>query len=317
MTMTADDYTIDDDTVRDDALSPTCFDEYIGQAAVKARIDLAIDAAVAANRPIEHLFLAGQPGVGKSTLARLVAAELDAELVEHTRPLTAAAVADVIARNAGDADTDTDIILFFDEIHGWNQQATEVLLPVVLERSYDAGYGMEPCTNISVFAATTEPRRVTPALRQRFRIAPVFDPYSHDDMKAIVKGMARRVTDVELRLDDDTIDRLAAASAGVPRVACSLVSTAAELAVVDRTVTADAVLNLCRIEADGLTTVHLDYLTVLHNNRGQAGLDELCATLDLTKPEARELERVLKTRGLMYTSPGGRKLTRAGRDRIR
>jgi Holliday junction DNA helicase RuvB len=293
------------DTVYD-LVRPRRWSDLVGQAKLKRRLQVSIDAAMADGRPLRHVFLDGPKGAGKTTVALLVGQEIGGPVVEIGRPCRELE----IARALFDGGIDQQHgVLFVDEAHRWGGQV-EALLTLLEQGFVDTKYDRYHFPNLTVIAATTERRLVKPTVRDRFPVYIRFEDYSLDEMTEIVCGMAARLN---VTLHGGVAPRLAAAASGVPRVARTLVEAARDLG----PVTADEILEFCDIEPDGLTGDHVRYLQAVAAAGGQCGLDVLQVRLGLDKQTVTELERMLYDRQYIGMASGvGRYLTAAGRRRV-
>jgi Holliday junction DNA helicase RuvB len=284
----------------DQDFAVTQFDEFVGQATIRERIDLAARSAHARGTRMDHVLLDGPPGSGKSTMATLIAARMDEPLMVIGQAITARELAGVLYEL-------DEGVLFLDEIHV-NSDATQNAMLPLLEGGSFAGWEFP---RITVVAATTEPRELLPPLLDRFMVLR-YVPYTDDEMAAIVARFARCA---HVDLDEATCRAFAVASAGGPRAARELVRTARDYAL-DAPPTIDQVLRACRREPDGLSYDHLDYLEVLSANQGRAGLKVLATRLRMHAAVVEDLERILLDRRLVRLETSGRVITAAGRERI-
>ncbi len=294
-------------TRRASAFDPVDWDSFTGQERVKHQLRVSIAAAKADDVRLAHTLLADRrPGIGKTALARLVAADMGVPMAEAARPMPPERLIRVIF-DAG-IGADTRGILLLDEAHAWKSQGNN-LLTLLEEGFIQSRYIQQPFHELCVIAATTDEQDVLPALLSRFDLKPRFGPYSHEEMVQIVRTMADRAPVI---LDEETIHALAGASAESPRVVRQLVSEARKLAITDCVPTAESILAFCGRHADGLTDEHLEYLQMLSRLGGQAGEDTLLVQLDLDKRRLRQLERLLIDRGMVSREWRGRMLLPAG-----
>lgn len=285
-----------------DDMRPASWDEYIGQEALKRRLSIHIRAAKDANRPLEHLLLIAPPGSGKTTLAVIIATELEDPLETMTMPVKTDVLANIIKQHHG--------ILLLDELHRSTPRQQEDLLPLLEFGYIQNSRGKKIFADfLTIVGATTEPQKVIAPLYDRFAIKPDYDEYTPDEMTAILSGMAVK-SHVELLPEEATT--LALATGGSPRVARQLVLAARDLYVTDPMATPEDVLALVRIEPDGLTEQHLKYLRTLRTLGGLAGLRPICNHMRLNDAIVNELERLLVKNNLIEFSGQGRELTDVG-----
>ncbi|MCK5061231.1 Holliday junction branch migration DNA helicase RuvB [Candidatus Parcubacteria bacterium] len=204
----------------DITLRPNKLDEYIGQEKIKENIQIAIKAAQKRNEPIEHVLLYGAPGLGKTTLAHILAHETGANIritsgpaIEKSGDLAA------ILTNLSEGD-----ILFIDEIHRLNRAIEEILYPAMEDYALDIIIGKGPSARtlridlprITIIGATTKMSLLSAPLRDRFGMVYHLNFYEQGDVEEIINRSAG-ILDVEI--DDHSIEKIAARSRRTPRVA--------------------------------------------------------------------------------------------------
>lgn len=286
-----------------DEYRPGVWDEYIGQRKLKDRLALEIAGAKHRDEMVDHILLMGPPGCGKTSIAALIAEQMDLSFNSFIMPIKPNVMRRVAMETEGE-------VVFFDEIHRMSKKDQEGLLSW-LEDGYfqlDNGLRIEnEC--VTIIGATTEKTEVIPPLYDRFTVKPPFDEYKDAEMGLIVKGMAKKV---DLDLPIDTCNALGRATGGVPRNAKAFVKMALNLAGAGLDPSAELILKKCRITADGLTEGHLQYLHALNKCGGTAGVEVLGAHLGENKPMLIQLEKLLVKRGMMEYTPKGRTLTGKG-----
>lgn len=295
-------------------MAPMGWDEYIGQPKLKGELLIRIHSAIARGDRLPHTLLVGGGGTGKTTIARLVAHEMDLPLLVLNRP----------PKN-NDALLDAlygyeDGILFVDEVHLWGTgPAQHALMQLTEDQQLDTSSGTVDFPNLTVIAATTDPHKLTGPLRSRFACQPQIERFTPEEMTLIVSGMiGKALVDEAAQIEGPTLVALGRASGGNPRMARRLAEATRDLAVTGMPVEIDAILSFTGISADGLTRLHVEYLRKLGGcKHGQAGLTTMATLLGVGGSEIRTLDTVLEDRGLIhYTGSQGRQITPAGRRRL-
>ncbi len=291
-----------------DQLRARSIDEFIGQTKLLDRLTTHIEAAVSQSHPLEHTLLAGPPGFGKTTLATIIADLMGDDLEIVTMPISEKTLQAFVMKHAG--------ILVLDEIHAASKKEQELLLPL-LEFGHvqtKSGYKIEAGW-LTIVGATTEPEKVIPPLYDRFKIKPVFEDYTEDEMAKIVVGMA---TKARLTISDDDAKILGKATGGTPRNAGSLVLAGRALEVTKgETPTAMEILEFCDIDPDGLDRQHYRYLETLAKFGGTRGLNQIATVLRLSPSVCMDLERLLFKQDFINFGTGGRELTATGYKKVK
>lgn len=297
-----------------DPLSPPDWSHYKGQSRLKADLDVRIRSATLRGEPLDHVLLIAGPGMGKTTLAKVIASKLGKKLHTCPTPIDETALLRMIKRKMSDGD-----VLFLDECHQIAQSRgqAEVLLPILQDGK--SRHGMK-IKKITIVAATTEPDKLPQPFVDRFPIQPHFEEYTISEMRDILSGMLERM---DVMLEYSEVHALARASNATPRLAGHLARAARDLYVTGDMVppTAEEVLNFAQIRPDGLERVHEKYLAALYRFYAKdtaggtlyrSGIMNLARILDLKPAAVERVERALIKRGLIQLTGSGRELTEEG-----
>ncbi|MBI4121505.1 MAG: Holliday junction branch migration DNA helicase RuvB [Candidatus Ryanbacteria bacterium] len=309
-----------EDPSLDSALRPDRWDDYIGQGAIKANLRILIEAAKKRGEPLEHILLYGPAGLGKTTLAHLIRAEMGSQMKVTSGPAIER-VGDLAAilTNLSGGD-----ILFIDEVHRLNKLVEEILYPAMEARSLDIIIGKGPAArtiqlelpSFTLVAATTRIGLLSSPLRSRFSGGTFrLEFYKEEDIKSILKRSAR-LLGVDTR--EEALDEIAKRSRFTPRVANHLLKRCRDVAAVkgDGTITKDMAglaLKLLDIDEVGLQAEDRRILDIMIKKfaGGPVGLGTLAAA---SSEEANTIEEIhepyLLRLGFIERTPRGRVATK-------
>ncbi len=302
----------------DAALRPKTLDEFVGQERIKEQLHLLIDGARARGEPVDHLLFSGPPGLGKTTLAGIVANEMGVSFQPTSGPaLDRPGDLAAILTNLEEGD-----VLFVDEIHRMPRAVEEVLYPAMEDYKLDVVLGKGPSARsirlelprFTMVAATTRPGRITLPLRERFGFSPRLDYYSREEVEHIVH---RSAGILEVAVDFEGAQEIARRSRGTPRVANRLLRRVRDFAQVrhDGAVTGDvarAGLELFEVDEEGLDKLDLAILTTIVRKfgGGPVGLSTLAAAVGEETDTVEDVyEPYLLQLGLLHRTPRGRVAT--------
>ena len=308
----------EDDLEVDRSLRPRKLDEYLGQTRVKENLGVLIDAAKGRDEPLDHILLSGPPGLGKTTLAGVIANELGVTIRTTSGPaIERAGDLAAILTNLQERD-----VLFIDEIHRLNRAVEEVLYPAMEDYVIDIVIGQGPAARslrldlprFTLVGATTRTGLLTAPLRDRFGMAFRLEYYTPDELSSIVRRSAR-ILGVEV--DDDGAVEIARRSRGTPRLANRLLKRVRDYAQVrhDGRVTEDiAAEALAFFEVDHIGLDRMDRAileTLVRTFSGRpVGLGTLAAAVGEETDTLEDVyEPYLLQLGLLARTPKGRQAT--------
>jgi Holliday junction DNA helicase RuvB len=294
-------------------------DEYVGQEKAKGNLAIFLEGARRRGEPLDHVLLHGPPGLGKTTLAAIIANEMGTTLRKTSGPAIEKPK-DLAALLTNLKEND---VLFIDEIHRMNRSVEEILYPAMEDKHIDiiTGQGLSAASiylkleSFTLVGATTRSGQLSSPLRDRFGIDLKLEMYTHDELRTIVERSARLLS---IPIEPDGAREIASRSRGTPRIANRLLRRIRDFAEVmgDGIITfavADNALTRLEIDATGLDAVDRRLLSSIIENYGggPVGLETIAATIN---EEAITIEDVyepfLMQRGFLTRTPRGRCVTR-------
>jgi Holliday junction DNA helicase RuvB len=307
-----------DDDQPEASLRPQTLDEFIGQAKVRSNLKVFIDAARSRREALDHVLFAGPPGLGKTTLAQIVARELGVNFRATSGPVIAKA-GDLAALLTNLEERD---VLFIDEIHRLTPAVEEILYPAMEDFQLDLIIGEGPAARsvridlakFTLVAATTRTGLLTTPLRERFGIPIRLEFYTVEELEEIVRRGARLLG---LPLTNEGAHEIARRARGTPRVAARLLRRVRDFASVDGAGAVDAKLAgsaLSQLEVDGRGLDALDHrylrLIAVNYGGGPVGIETIAAGLSEPRDAIEEIiEPYLLQQGFIARTPRGRVLT--------
>ena len=302
-------------------IRPKKLDEYIGQGALKDTLKISIEASKKRNKQLDHLLFYGPPGLGKTTLASVIANELETKIkitsapaLERPRDI----IGILMSLKNGD-------ILFIDEIHRLNKVTEEILYPAMEDFFLDMTTGKAqtvktlrvPLPKFTLIGATTKAGELSGPLRDRFGIIHRLQFYTVEELSKVVSRTAKIL---EIVIDEKGSEVIASRSRGTPRIANRLVKRVADYALVkadgliNEKIALDA-MNALHIDDNGLDSTDKALLTLIIEkyDGGPVGLETLAAALG---EDARTIEDVyepyLLQEGIIQRTPRGRRVSPEG-----
>jgi Holliday junction DNA helicase RuvB len=306
----------DDDA--DQSLRPLSLGDFTGQEAARANLKVFIEAAKRRGDALDHVLLVGPPGLGKTTLAQIVARELGVNFRSTSGPVIAKA-GDLAAQLTNLEPRD---VLFIDEIHRLNPAVEEILYPAMEDFQLDLIIGEGPAARsvkidlakFTLVGATTRAGLLTTPLRDRFGIPVRLNFYTTEELELIVKRGARVIG---VGMDDAGAREIARRSRGTPRIAGRLLRRVRDFAVVEGAATitralADRSLTLLDVDSIGLDVMDRRYLDMVAVNfgGGPVGIETIAAALSEPRDAIEDIiEPYLLQQGFLQRTPRGRLLT--------
>jgi len=308
----------DEDT--DASIRPLTLMDFTGQEAARKNLKIFIEAAKARGDALDHVLFVGPPGLGKTTLAQIVARELGVNFRSTSGPVIAKA-GDLAAQLTNLEERD---VLFIDEIHRLNPAVEEILYPAMEDFQLDLIIGEGPAARsvkidlakFTLVGATTRAGLLTTPLRDRFGIPIRLNFYTVEELQGIVSRGARVLG---IPMSEDGAHEIARRSRGTPRIAGRLLRRVRDFAIVDNNATvtrdvADKALRLLDVDGIGLDIMDRRYLDTVAQKfgGGPVGIETIAAALSEPRDAIEEIiEPYLLQQGFIQRTPRGRILTHA------
>ncbi len=309
----------------DQSLRPECLDDFVGQQKLKDNLTISIQAAKKRGEPLEHVLFYGPPGLGKTTLAHIIAKETGSQIKVTSGPaIERAGDLAAILTNLEEGD-----VLFIDEIHRLNKTIEEVLYPAMEDYALDIVVGKGPSARtlrlelpkFTLIGATTKLSMIAAPMRDRFGGVWRLEYYNDKDMQSIVMRSGRILN---ARLEEEASVAVAERARKTPRIANRLLKHMRDYAEVHGTGTitkklCDKALDLLEVDHLGLDDIDRRLLNIMVDNfnGGPVGLSSLAAS---TGEEMSTIETVyepyLMQIGFITRTPRGRMVTKAGYEHV-
>ena len=312
---------IEYDTTFENSIRPKSFESYIGQTSLKETLKITLDAAKLRDKPLDHMLFYGPPGLGKTTIAGVIAAQMGVDMritsapaLERPRDI----IGILMSLKGGE-------ILFIDEIHRLNKVAEEILYPAMEDFTLDMTTGKSqtakmlrvPLPKFTLIGATTKAGELSSPLRDRFGMIYRLEFYTIEELTQVV---LRTAGILDIKVTEKGAAAIASRSRGTPRIANRLVKRVADFAIVkydgniDENV-ANESLDILKIDEFGLDTTDRALLNLIIEkyDGGPVGVETIAAALS---EDVRTIEDVcepyLLQAGLLQRTPRGRKVSPEG-----
>ncbi len=299
-------------------IRPKCFNDYIGQSGLKSTLKISIEASKKRELPLDHILFYGPPGLGKTTLASVIAAEMNSNIkitsapsLERPRDI----IGLLMTLKAGD-------ILFIDEIHRLNKISEEILYPAMEDFYLDMTTGKSqtlksiriPIPKFTLIGATTKAGSLSGPLRDRFGIIHRLEFYTDEELTKVIK---RTAGILNIEINEEGAKSIAKRSRGTPRIANRLVKRVRDYAIVEAdglidSKTAEKALDILQIDKFGLDNTDRSLLNIIAEkyNGGPVGIETLATALGEDVKTIEDVyEPYLVQKGFIQRTPRGRRLT--------
>lgn len=311
----------DEEKIEENPLRPLQLSEFIGQPALRENLKVYIEAAKSRGDAMDHVLLFGPPGLGKTTLAQIIAKEMGVGFRATSGPvISKAGDLAAILTNLQPHD-----VLFIDEIHRLNSAVEEILYPAMEDKKLDLIIGEGPAARsvqidlppFTLIGATTRSGLLTNPLRDRFGIPLRLEFYSTEELGEIVKRSGRILG---MNMSDDGAQEIAKRSRGTPRIAGRLTRRVRDFAQVAKTKLidakiADTAMQKMDVDAQGLDSMDRRYMKCIVENYGggPVGVETIAAVLSEQRDVVEDvIEPYLVQQGLIQRTPRGRVMSAKG-----